>query len=115
MGFPDDMNLDDNEATHEVTSLFPPSERPTMNERNRKTERLIRDSPEFVIGRMMAEIVKLRHEANRLNRGTNFGLGPFQAQRTSIRPQVQTATVSATVTAILMAIYQLLHQSNIIK
>ena len=112
-GFPEDMNLDDGEL--QAISLFPPSERPTQNERSRRTERIIRENPDFVIGKMMAEIVKMRHEINRLNRGTNFGKGPFQELRQSIRPQVQTATVSATVTAVLMGIYQLLHQANLIK
>jgi hypothetical protein len=112
-GFPDDMNLDDSEL--ERISLFPPSERPTQNERTRRTERIIRENPDFVIGKMMAQIVKLTHEVGRLNRGTNFGKGPFQELRTSIRPQVQTASVSAIVTAVVMGIYQLLHQANIIK
>jgi hypothetical protein len=114
MGFPDDMGLDDEEATQAV-SLFPPSERPTTNDRLRRTERIIKENPDYVIGKMMAEIVRLRHEVHRLNRGTNFGLGPFQSQRTSIRPQVQTAGISASMAALVTLIYQILHQAGILK
>ena len=112
MAFPDDMDLDSNEAN---ISLFPPSERPTANFRAQRTERVIRDSPDYVIGKMMQEIVRLRKETNRLNEGTNFGKGPFQALRTSIRPQVQNVTVSASISAAVLAIYSVLHQVGILK
>ena len=112
MAFPDDMSLDDSDRGQ---SLFPEEERPTSNERMRRTERIIKSNPEFAIGKMMVEVVRLRKEVDRLNRGTNFGTGPFQQLRTSMRPQVQTVGLTAGTTAILMAIYQFLHQTGIIK
>lgn len=114
MGFPEDMSLDDSDR-RTGQSLFPEDERPTTNERLRRTERIIKDNPEYAMGRMMTEIVKLRQEVNQLNRGTNFGTGPFQLLRTSIRPQVQTAGISISAAAIVTTIWQILHQTGIIK
>lgn len=114
MAFPDDMHLDDEEATRAI-SLFPPSERPTTNDRLRQTERVIRQNPDYVMGKMMAEIVNLRRDVNRLNKGTNYGRGPFYYLRTSVRPHVQTAGVSAGAAAVIAAIYQILHQVGWLK
>jgi hypothetical protein len=106
MAFPDDMSLDD--GGYRGESLFPEAERPTTNERLRRTERIIKESPDYVIGKMMAQIVRLTHDVNRLNH-------TYRQQRPSIRPQVQSAGVGAGAAAIVTVIYQVLHQAGVLK
>lgn len=114
MAFPEDLELNYEEAQR-ADSLFPPSERPTANYRLRRTEAVIKENPEYALGQVMAEVVRLRKEVNRLNNGTNYGKGPFQYLRESVRPHVQSAGAGAGAAAVIAVIYQLLHQAGILK
>lgn len=110
MGFPDDMGLDDDESGD---SLFPASERPTVNARIRRTEARIKENPTYAISRTMNAVVDIRHEVKELDHHVQrLNRAVFKP---SLRPQVQTASVSAGVTSVLFFIYQLLHQTGILK
>ena len=94
MAFPDDEDFDD----------FTDSERPTNAERLR---RIVKEDPDYVLGRVMAETVKHRKEIGRLNKAV-FG-------RVSMRPQVQTAGLSAGVSTIIVMVWQILHSMGVFK
>lgn len=96
----------DNESD-ELDRLFSPSERPTINERLRRGERLAKEDPSFVLGRLMVHVMDLRREVNRLN--------AEKTTRPSLRPHVQTAGVSASVATAIAVIYQILVQTGALK
>lgn len=100
-------DLDEQE---ELEALFSPSERPTVNERLRRSENIAKQDPEFVLGRLMIHMMEMRREVTRLNR-----IIESQPPRPSLRPHVQTAGVSASVATIIAVIYQILHQAGLLK
>lgn len=110
MGFPDDMGLDEDESGD---SLFPEAERPTTNARIRRAEAIIKKNPHYAISRTMSAVVDIRRDTTELQRSVErLNRSVFKP---SIRPQVQTAGVSAGTAALIALIYQVLHQAGILK
>lgn len=106
MTFPNDENFEEDSGT------FMPDERPTDNVARRRRKRELAQDPDYRNGRMVRAIIDLRSDVDDLLR-ERITLPP--PPRPSLKPQIQTAGISATVSAVIMGIYQLLHMIGVLK
>ena len=107
MAFPYDENFEEDSGV-----FHDENERPTLVEGRRRKKRELAQDPDYRHGRMIKAIIEIRRDVDEM-----MALRTVQppAPRPSLRPQVQTAGVSAGVTGIIMFIYQILHQAGVLK
>jgi hypothetical protein len=77
--------------------------------RREERERLARD-PDYRMGKMIAEIIRLRREVDAMKHYT-----PPPPPRPSLKPQVATAGVSAGAATVVIAIFEFLKVIGVLK
>lgn len=107
MAFPydDDFRDEDSGVFHDESPTAVGGRRRRREER----ERLAHD-PDYRMGKMIAEIIRLRREIDAMKLYT-----PPPPPRPSLKPQVTTAGVSAGAATIVIAIFEFLKVVGIIK